>query len=141
MIRNYGLDIQSSKYCILDEGDKMLYMGFQQYLEEIKSYMESAQTMIFSATVPQYIQSLARKRLKDPILIDLVGQDTSQIPTTIENKLVICENDAHKQKMLKDFILNNSDKKMIIFCETKRDCAKFEEERWAKFLPIHGDLT
>jgi len=35
LIRNYGVDISSSKYCILDEGDKMLDMGFQQDLEEI----------------------------------------------------------------------------------------------------------
>jgi len=97
--------------------------------------------MIFSATVPQFIQSLARKRLRDPILIDLVGQDTSQIPTTIDNKLVLCESQTHKKKMMKEYILKNRDKKMIIFCETKRDCAKFEEESYAKFLPLHGDLT
>jgi superfamily II DNA/RNA helicase len=39
--------------------------------------MPKAQTMIFSATVPQYIQEIAMKKLKEPILIDLVGTDTT----------------------------------------------------------------
>lgn len=45
--------------------------------------------MIFSATVPAFIQELATKRLKDPILIDLVGNDTNQVPERIINKAIL----------------------------------------------------
>ena len=42
LIMNFGLSIENSKYCILDEGDRMLDMGFQKELDMIKSYMERA---------------------------------------------------------------------------------------------------
>jgi len=36
--------------------------------------MPNAQTMIFSATVPQYIQEIARKYMRNPLMLDLVGE-------------------------------------------------------------------
>jgi|LauGreDrversion4_2_1035121.scaffolds.fasta_scaffold273306_3 superfamily II DNA/RNA helicase len=75
--------------------------------------------MIFSATVPQYIQEIAMKKLKEPILIDLVGTDTTQIPSRINNICVLCNSDSQKHTMLKDFVLKNQDKKIMIFTETK----------------------
>jgi superfamily II DNA/RNA helicase len=45
--------------------------------------------MIYSATVPGFIQELAAKRLKNPILIDLVGDETNQIPERIDHKAVV----------------------------------------------------
>jgi superfamily II DNA/RNA helicase len=55
LIENYGLDISGAKFKILDEGDKMLDMGFQEELSLISSKMSNARGMIFSATVPLYI--------------------------------------------------------------------------------------
>lgn len=56
----------------------MLDMGFEQDIIEIQSYLDdSARSMIFSATVPAFIQELALKKFDDPILIDLVGNDTN----------------------------------------------------------------
>ena len=49
--------------------------------------------MIFSATVPGFIQELAMKKLKDPILIDLVGDDTNQVPERIINKAVLVKDE------------------------------------------------
>lgn len=77
LLENYGLQVDSSKYQILDEGDKMLDMGFQQDIIRIQRFMPDAQTMIFSATVPSYIQEIAREYMKNPILLDLVGEGAS----------------------------------------------------------------
>ncbi len=58
----------------------MLDMGFEQDILEIQKHLtreEGTRSMIFSATVPAFIQELAKKRLNDPILIDLVGDDTN----------------------------------------------------------------
>ena len=75
LLENYGLSIESSGYQILDEGDKMLDMGFHKDIMRIQQFMPQAQSMIFSATVPAYIQEIARKYMKSPIMIDLVGKD------------------------------------------------------------------
>jgi ATP-dependent RNA helicase DeaD len=62
----------------LDEGDKMLDMGFDEDILEIQKFMpESYKSMIFSATVPPFIQELASKKMNDAILLDLVGNDTN----------------------------------------------------------------
>ncbi len=71
----------------------MLDMGFEQDIIEIQSYLDdSARSMIFSATVPAFIQELALKKFDDPILIDLVGNDTNQVPERIINKAVLVPN-------------------------------------------------
>ena len=71
----------------------MLDMGFQEALESIRTHLpKEHRSMIFSATVPGYIQELASKQLKNPILIDLVGDSTNQLPERIENKAILCDN-------------------------------------------------
>jgi superfamily II DNA/RNA helicase len=75
--------------------------------------------MIFSATIPGFIQELASQRLKDPVLIDLVGDDTNQVPERIENKAVLVRDEQQMFRHIQTYIENNRDKKIIIFTETK----------------------
>ena len=57
---------------ILDEADKMLDMGFQDDLNKIISFLpKKRQTLMFSATMPQNIRTLAKKNLKDPFEINI----------------------------------------------------------------------
>lgn len=76
LCKNLRLDLSNVKYQILDEGDKMLDMGFERDISTLQGFYPRAQSMIFSATVPAYIQQLAKKKMKHPLLIDLVGTDT-----------------------------------------------------------------
>jgi superfamily II DNA/RNA helicase len=65
------------------------------------------------------------KKLKNPLLIDLVGTDSTQIPDRIKNICVLCNSDSQKHAMLRDYILKNRDKKMMIFTETKDEAKQF----------------
>lgn len=62
LCKNSRLDISSVMYQILDEGDKMLDMGFDKDIQFLQRFMPDAQTMIFSATVPSYIQEIAASK-------------------------------------------------------------------------------
>ena len=57
----------------------MLEFGFEKELNKImRTHMKSeTRKMCFSATVPKFIQEVASKAMKDPLLIDLVGTDTN----------------------------------------------------------------
>lgn len=77
LVQNWDLDISDVKYLILDEGDKMLDMGFEKELEQITGSIKNARGMIFSATVPLYIQKIAVESFKNPVLLDLVGTEES----------------------------------------------------------------
>lgn len=102
--------------------------------------MPLAQSMIFSATMPKYIQEIARKKMQNPLLIDLVGSETNQIPDRIKNICVLCNSDSNKHEILKDYIMKNRDKKILIFTDTKAEASSFGQQSYAKFLPLHGDI-
>lgn len=71
----------------------MLDMGFDKDIARLQESMPIAQSMVFSATMPQYIQEISRKKMKDPLLIDLVGTDTTQIPERIKHICVVVDSD------------------------------------------------
>ncbi len=55
LCQNFNFDISECRYQILDEGDKMLDMGFDKDISALQNEMPEVQTMVFSATVPKYI--------------------------------------------------------------------------------------
>ena len=63
LCKNFGLDLTQTKYQILDEGDKMLDMGFDKDIKVLQKFYPGAQSMIVSATSPGYIQELARQKM------------------------------------------------------------------------------
>ena len=97
--------------------------------------------MIFSATVPKYIQEIAMKKMKNPVLIDLVGTDTTQIPDTISNNIVMTTSPTQKNDQIAKFIAKYPKKKMLIFTETKREAQSFGQKRFAKFAVLSGDVA
>ena len=78
VIDSYQLDLSGVEYFVLDEGDRMLDMGFQDDIIKIQGHCSNPdlRSMIFSATVPTFIQNIAAESMESPIMVDLVG-DTS----------------------------------------------------------------
>lgn len=63
LLKEHRLDLSDCDSQILDEGDKMLDMGFEEDIKEIQGHLPpKARSMIFSATVPNFIQELAKKQ-------------------------------------------------------------------------------
>ena len=58
----------------------------------------------------------------------------------LTNRAIITNSFANKVAHIQQFVMANRDKKIMIFCETKRDAREFENLEFAKFLAIHGDL-
>jgi superfamily II DNA/RNA helicase len=137
---NYNLNLSQSRYQILDEGDKMMDMGFDKDLIKLQKYFPYAQTMIFSATVPQYIQEIARQKMASPLLIDLVGTETGQIPDTISNNIVLITSPSQKNDQIARFVDKYSEKKIIIFTETKREAEKLGKNYVKKAAVLNGDV-
>lgn len=70
----------------MDESDSMLDMGFEEDMEQILQHApKQRQTMLFSATLPQWIKKVARKYLNNHLIVDLVGEEaTGKISDTIK---------------------------------------------------------
>jgi ATP-dependent RNA helicase DeaD len=94
-----ALDLSALKVAILDEADEMLDMGFREELEEIlNATPEGRRTLLFSATMPKPIVSLAKRYQRDALRISTVGEDRGHgdisyqvvtvAPPDIENAVV-----------------------------------------------------
>lgn len=71
-----ALDLSAVDFAILDEADQMLDIGFADDVEKILSEApKERQTMLFSATMPTWVKKLTRKHQRDPLVVDLVGDE------------------------------------------------------------------
>ena len=111
------LNVSKITTVVIDEADEMLNMGFIEQVESIMEYIETAhKTMLFSATMPEEIVTLAETYTKNPIHIEVApeGETTS----TIEHfKVTVAE--EGKLKLLQDIAIVENPDSCIIFCRTK----------------------
>lgn len=106
MVNSYNLDLSEVDFFVLDEGDRMLDMGFQDDIVEIQNNLSSEElrSMIFSATVPNFIQKIARDSMESPIMIDLVGDDQAQLPSTLRNMITLAGNQEARMSHIHNFV-------------------------------------
>lgn len=126
---------------ILDEADEMLKMGFREDMEVILADVpESAQKLLFSATMPKEIVELAGKYLHDPeeITIEAKGITTD---TVVQSYCAVKK--ELKAEALFRILDDKSPERCMVFCNTKKMVdvitdALQEKAFWAD--KIHGDL-
>lgn len=141
-IRRGSIDLGQLKMLVLDEADEMLNMGFLKDIEDIMYKTPSSrQTMLFSATMPKNLRKLASKYMKDPVNIQIQGQNV----TLDEIKQIVVETtDRGKQDALCRIIDEERPFMAIIFCRTKRRVKALNEDlrkRGYNCDEIHGDLS
>lgn len=142
LIKRKKLFLDSLSYVVLDEADEMLSMGFQEDLDEILSYASGdQQTLLFSATLPPQIKSLAKKYMDNPL--NIFSGELNKSSDNVKHVFFKVQNN-HKYEVLKRFIDLNKDFFGIIFCRTKRETdeiAKLLLKDNFKSDAIHGDLS
>ncbi|XP_036779885.2 ATP-dependent RNA helicase DDX50 isoform X2 [Manis pentadactyla] len=99
------LDLSKLRHVVLDEVDQMLDLGFAEQVEDIihKSYKtdseDNPQTLLFSATCPQWVYKVAKKYMKSRYeQVDLVGKMTQKAATTVENAQCLHGDIAQSQR-------------------------------------------
>lgn len=130
------------KMVVLDEADEMLNMGFIEDIEKILSATPaSRQTLLFSATMPRQIQSLAQRFLKDPALISVKSKEVT-VPLIEQYYMEL--QDRQKFDVLCRLLDIQSPELAIVFGRTKRrvdELAEALKKRGYSSEGIHGDLT
>lgn len=139
-----SLNLKTLKFRVLDEADEMLNMGFVDDVELILGHVEDAstvQTLLFSATMPDWVKKIASKFLKaDKETVDLVGEEKMKASSSVRHLLLPCARSARGQLIPDVISCYSSGGRTIIFTETKNDASEL-----ASSLPssrvLHGDIA
>jgi ATP-dependent RNA helicase DeaD len=141
-IKHGSIQLDSVKYVVLDEADRMLDMGFIDDMKFILFYVnEDRQTCLFSATMPQEILRLAQEYMKDVEEIRLNKEELG-LDTIDQSYLIVHERE--KFKHLCYFIKSREKKQTIVFAATKQRTQRLASElrqEGFKAITIHGDLS
>ena len=140
-LRRKTLKLKNLKCMIIDEGDRMLDMGFAPQLEEILPYLpEKKQTMLFTATLPKKVKELASMYLSDPKVIEVGGES---LPVASIRQSII--ELLPKEKIDKTVDeLNARSGSIVVFARTKSrvdDVTRTLKSYGFKAEAIHGDKT
>ncbi|OAS83180.1 DEAD/DEAH box helicase [Metabacillus litoralis] len=141
-IRRKTIDLSTVEMLVLDEADQMLHMGFLPEVDDIiYETLSTRQTMLFSATMPNEIRSLAKKYMQEPESIQVKAK---RITVDEIRQIVIETTDRRKQGTLLHLLEEHRPFLGIIFCRTKIRAKKLQEALIANGYEseeLHGDLT
>ena len=130
------------KTIILDEADEMLSSGFKEQIYNIFQYLNNKiQICLFSATIPNYIQEIINKIMKDPIRIEVKSEQLTL--EGISQYYVAIENDLQKYDTLKDLYSIISVSQCIIYANSLKRVNDLYQAMLTDGFPvccIHGSM-
>ncbi len=144
LVNRGALDLSHVNSVVLDEADEMLDLGFLPDVEALLSRTpRSRQTMLFSATMPSAIVSLARKHMTQPMNIRAESQEANQtVPLTAQH--VYQAHEMDKAEVLARILQADQVARVIIFTRTKRTAQRVADDlidRGFPAAPLHGDMA
>lgn len=139
-INKKTIDLSKVSTLVLDEADRMLDMGFQPSLDAIiEPLPNERQTLLFSATFPPAIESIAQRVMRKPVIIKVAEAanhaDIDQYFHKVEQ--------GGRIKAIHLLLMKHEPESSIVFCNTKQDVDDVTKELRSigfEVLALHGDL-
>ncbi len=137
-----NLRLERLRIFVLDEGDEMLDRGFAPDVEKVLSCTpEERQTVLFSATVPEWVMATVKRQLKDPVMV--MVDSSNEAPPEIQH--VVYEMPAGaKLGALCTLLDHRGDGPVLVFGRTKHGVEKLARDLGRKGYPVaalQGNLS
>ncbi len=140
-LRKQTLTLEHVTTFVLDEADRMLEMGFQATLDAIFEQMPSQrQTLLFSATFPDKIESISHRIMSNPTMIHVASTHDD---SSIEQHFYQVEDEEWRLTALQLLLLKYRPESAVVFCNTKREVQDVAYELidyGFSAAALHGDL-
>ena len=134
--------LDTIRFFVLDEADRMLDMGFIHDIRRILPLLpERRQTLFFSATIPESIAALAAKILRNPVLVTVTPP--ASVVETIAQTVHFAEK-AEKSQLLIDLLSASDAQQVLVFSRTKHGAdklAKILNRAGIRSCAIHGNKS
>ncbi len=142
LINRKQLKLENVNWLILDEADEMLNMGFKDELDKILAVTpKEKQTLLFSATFPREVESIAKNYMHKPVEIS-AGEKNKGSDQVSHQYYVVSE--RNRYNALKRIADVNPDIYSIIFCRTRRETQEIADKLIKDGYnadALHGDLS
>lgn len=140
-LRKGKLKLENLNMFVLDEADRMLEMGFQDALDAIIEQLPAnRQTLLFSATFPQQIQSIAKRIMIEPVTVQVASTHDNN---TIQQQAYKVGENIDRLTAVRLLLMQHNPESAVIFCTTKRETQEIADElrRYGfSALALNGDL-
>lgn len=118
LISNNAIKLDRVTALVLDEADRMLSLGFTEELTALMALMpKQKQTLLFSATFPEQVQTLTTELLNNPVEVQVQSADAS---TLVQRVFTV--NKGEKTSVLAHLIKQNQWRQVLIFVNAKNNC-------------------
>ncbi|NUM51218.1 MAG: DEAD/DEAH box helicase [Flavobacteriales bacterium] len=135
LLTSAQINLKNIKHLVLDEADRMLDMGFNDDIMRIVSYLpENRQTLLFSATMPPKIRTLAKTILKTPFEINIAISKPAE--GILQQAYLVY--DSQKVALATHLLKNKQYNSIIIFASTKEKVKELDRTLKREGIPCHA---
>ncbi|PRM91068.1 ATP-dependent RNA helicase DbpA, partial [Arcobacter cryaerophilus gv. occultus] len=140
-LRKGNLSLDNLNTLVLDEADRMLEMGFQDAIDAvIDCAPKQRQTLLFSATYPTQIASIANSIMNKPAMVKV---EATHDNSSISQHFYKVDNNEERMDAVRLLLAKHHPESAVIFCNTKREAQEVADtlvDEGFSALALHGDL-
>ncbi|HIF6133497.1 TPA: DEAD/DEAH box helicase [Vibrio parahaemolyticus] len=141
LINRERLHLDEVNTFVLDEADEMLNMGFVDDVTAIMEHApESAQRVLFSATMPPMLKNIVERFLRDPITVDVAGKNHTV--DKVQQQFWVVKG-VEKDEAMSRLLETEETDASIVFVRTRQDTERLADwlsARGFKAAALHGDI-
>jgi ATP-dependent RNA helicase RhlE len=125
-VQQKTVDLRQVEILVLDEGDRMLDMGFIHDIRRILALLPAKrQNLLFSATFPEEIRKLAGSFMQDPVTVEVARRNT---PAELVAQVAHPVDSARKRELLAHLVKSNDWKQVLVFVKTKHGANRLAQQ-------------